>query len=411
LIPAPSDPFRGHGTLLLSIGLTLIVQILVSLVALTVPIVAPAIAADFGLDSATIGFYPMIMYSAAITANLQGGWLLDRFGAMGLSVLCVVLCAIGLLFFLSPTPWLFAIGAFLIGFGYGPVTPASSQILSARVPPRLSSVIFSIKQTGVPIGGVLAGGVLPVLILGFGWPGSVLAVALLSLVTACLMAPAIRPFDAASERPLSGRVSPFRLLGKFARSRALRNLSLASSTFGAMQLTLSSFLTFFLVEQVRLDLVTAGVLFGASQIAGTVGRILWGFVADRLLAPRYTLVLIGALMTAAAGGMSGFAGGSPFWLILLVCILYGATATGWNGVFLSEVARLAAPGQAGVATGVAMVFTFAGVMIGPFLFSLVLRATDQYRLAFLFAAGLSLIGTWLALFGTDRERTPANTQA
>ncbi|WP_417276298.1 hypothetical protein [Castellaniella sp.] len=42
------------------------------------------------------------------------------------------------------------VGALLIGLGYGPITPAHRM-----------SFVFSIKQTGVPLGGVLAGLVVP----------------------------------------------------------------------------------------------------------------------------------------------------------------------------------------------------------------------------------------------------------
>ena len=57
------------------------------------------------------------------------------------------------------------IAAVLVGVGYGPNTPSSSQVLSQVVPERRRAFAFSIKQSGAPIGGVLAGLLLPFLVV------------------------------------------------------------------------------------------------------------------------------------------------------------------------------------------------------------------------------------------------------
>ena len=50
---------------------------------------------------------------------------------------------------------------------------------------------------------------------------------------------------------------------------------------------------------------------------------------------------------------------------LAVCALFGATAIGWNGVQLAELARNAPTGQAATVTGAANFVTFGGVVVGP----------------------------------------------
>ena len=54
---------------------------------------------------------------------------------------------------------------------------------------------------------------------------------------------------------------------------------------------------------------------------------------------------------------------------------FGATAIGWNGVQLAEVARHAPPGEAGAMTGATGFVTFSGVVVGPPLFALARRAS------------------------------------
>ena len=90
---------------------------------------------------------------------------------------------------------------------------------------------------------------------------------------------------------------------------------------------------------------------------------------------------------------------SPAWplpLLFLFASVFGATAVGWNGVFLAEVARLAQPGQAGQATGACMFFTFLGVVVSPPLYSLALSVGGSYAAAYAVFGGPALLsGAWL----------------
>ena len=60
---------------------------------------------------------------------------------------------------------LLVIAPLVIGAGYGPITPASSQVLARTAPPSRMALTFSIKQTGVPGGAALGGAMLPALTL------------------------------------------------------------------------------------------------------------------------------------------------------------------------------------------------------------------------------------------------------
>ena len=62
--------------------------------------------------------------------------------------------------------------------------------------------------------------------------------------------------------------------------------------------------------------------------------------------------------------------------------LFGASAVGWNGVYLAEVARQAPPGQASMATGGTLFITFLGVVLGPAAFGALSGAFDSYRVGY-----------------------------
>ena len=121
----------------------------------------------------------------------------------------------------------------------------------------------------------------------------------------------------------------------------------------------------------------------AATVGGVVGRIGWGLVADRVAPPRRVLGVIGVI-AAICGVVITLA--TPAWstaAVAMVALIFGATAIGWNGVQLSEIARRAPSGQAGAITGASGFITFAGVVSGPPLFALLAAVTDSYRTGFL----------------------------
>jgi MFS family permease len=104
-------------------------------------------------------------------------------------------------------------------------------------------------------------------------------------------------------------------------------------------------------ETLAYGLVTAGLALSPSQVGGVAGRVLWGWVSDRWLGASRMLALLAALMAASALATALLQSALPLVLVLGTLIVFGASATGWNGVFLAEVARQAPAGQASIATG------------------------------------------------------------
>jgi MFS family permease len=124
--------------------------------------------------------------------------------------------------------------------------------------------------------------------------------------------------------------------------------------------------------------------------------VLWGVLADRVLTRRAMLGLLGigmgvsALIALAAGP------GWPTWLLIVYASAFGATAVGWNGVFLAEVARVAPAGRTSEATGGCLFFTFLGVVITPPSFNAVLALAGSYSVAYaVFALPALVVGTWM----------------
>ena len=366
-----------------SLTVTTAIQAMVSMALLTLPAMAPAVARALAVPSTLVGAYVALCYFAAMLSSLVGGTLVRRLGAIRVSQLGLGLCAVGLA--LCALPWLpaVALGALCIGAGYGPITPASSHLLALTTPAHRMSLVFSIKQTGVPAGGMLAGALVPGLSLWLGWQGTLLAVAGVCALCAALAQPLRAALDADRQpaQPLALQAL-FKPIGMVLGQPSLRALAACSFLFSAVQVSTTAYMVTYLNESLGMTLLAAGAALSVSQLAGVVGRIAWGAVADRGVGPRNTLMLLATLMMAGSVLTALLQPQWPTLLIWAIVALLGASAIGWNGVYLATVARQAPPGQAGVATGGTLLFTFMGVVCGSPAFGALAGASGSYRIAF-----------------------------
>ena len=367
---------------------TMAIQALVSLVVYTPPVLAPVAQTEIGLPASAVGIVTALIYFAATFTAVSAGNIINYFGAMRASQISLVLAAAGIAIIATANPWLVALGALVVGTGYGVVTPSSSAILADRTPENMRAFIFSLKQTGVPIGGALAGAAIPILIVGYGWKEA----ALFAAASCFLLAVAVQPYRAGvdlaphSPRPAAPvhLLEPLKLVMSHPR---LRELALASFSYSGMQMCMGSFLVVFLTERVGLTVSGAGAALSIAMIAGTVGRILWGVLADNWMAPRNVLGALGAIMAVSAFVMAAVTPSWPYALMLAISFVFGASAIGWNGVYLAEVVRMAPPGTAGSATGASLAMTYAGVVFLPTIFWLIVHVSGSYSAAFI-AVGL-----------------------
>ena len=131
--------------------ITLLIQSFSALGLMAVPVLIPAELGPPRLTPAGIGAYLLCAYAGAMLGALSAGALVERWGAIRTSQCALLLTATGLaLAALYPSALLLA--ALLLGMGYGPITPASSHVLIQTTPANRLNLVFSVKQTGVPVG-------------------------------------------------------------------------------------------------------------------------------------------------------------------------------------------------------------------------------------------------------------------
>jgi nitrate/nitrite transporter NarK len=390
---------RNIFNLYLALGAMLVQQAIATLGRSTVPLIAAAIIADLAVDAALVGVYLAIGSVAGFLTTLGCGGFIMRYGALRMTQVGMLALGIGLGVVTSGWLPLFAAGAFISGLGQAVSTPSSSHLLGRLSPRHLAPLMFSIKQTGVPAGLMLAGVVAPMLVVEAGWRTAILVVAGLCLLSAVALQPLRARFDV--DRNPHQPLSPADIRANVAgvvRDPALRALCLAMFSFVGLQSLFTGFLVLFLVRGLGYDLERAGGVFAIAVAVAVPARIGWGWLASRLVRPATLLAWLGIGMASAAVLASAIDPAWPTWAAALIATAFSVTAVSWHGVLLAEVARLSLPGRIGATTGAVLAFGDAGALVLPLLFSAALSLTGSYAGGFLIGAILALVvgltGLW-----------------
>jgi predicted MFS family arabinose efflux permease len=378
-------------------------QCVVSMLTMTPPVMANQIALSLGLSPQIAGVYVGLVYAGAILSSSFSASLITRLGPLRTSFAGVVTGGAGLALLAVPHIAASLLATAIIGLSYGPLTPASSHVLARYRSGAGMAFLVSVRQTSVPMGGVLAGFVAPPLVLGFGWKAACVAIGGITAALGAVLWIAVSMVrNEPPDEPHGHSASLLEPVRFIFRRPGLTSLAASSVVYAAMQLVLSSFLVVYLTSAAGLDLVLAGALLSASQLAGVAGRLGWGFVADRVPSPRLLLLGIALLMAIAAGLMSLFTAAWPLGAIAAVVILLGATASGWNGVFLAEIIRDVRPAEVGLATSGSLMFTYLGIVLGPSLFG-ALAAAAGFPKAYIIMGAAVLLGGILGMFKRGRS--------
>jgi MFS family permease len=90
---------------------------------LTVPVLAPAIAAETGLVAGLVGLHTALVYAGALLTGPLTGPLIQRFGAVRVLQLGMLLMGVGIALAALGQAWALVLSAFVAGMGHEPVTP------------------------------------------------------------------------------------------------------------------------------------------------------------------------------------------------------------------------------------------------------------------------------------------------
>jgi MFS family permease len=364
-------------------------------------VIAPSLAHDLGVPAWLVGYQVSIIYGTAMLTTLLLSGLIARYGACRMTQVGLALCIAAMLLTMTSSLAAIVIASMVVGAGTSLMNPAAAHLLYRFSPPQNRNLIFSIKQTGVPLGWLVIALTAPGITLAFGWPWALALMIVIKMTTLLAMQPLRAQWDGDRD-PATARTLPFAGLLVVWRLPPLRWLSFASFCYTFVQLCLGTFLVTMMVEEAGYTLVAAGLLLSLTQVSGVAARITWGWLTDRtgdgsgmLLALNLVMVVCCALTVLISPQWPGFA-------LALLFIAFGASAVGWNGIYLAEVARNSPHGMVSVVTAGASVWNYAGILIGPAAFATLYRWTGSYTVTFGWLTVIAVLG--LAFISAARLR-------
>ena len=343
---------------------------------------APFLRADFGITRAQTGAIVSALYAASVLIAMPSGLAVDKFGAK--RMLIVALATMGFAFTalsLVDSFLMFVVFAGVSGIGYGAINQISSKGIVQWFPKKNRATAMGIKQSGVTLGGALGAVMLPAIVILASRRWATFAVAITMVITAFLVALLYREHPAAAvmtdgpssppvEKRATSRSKDFKLLLK---KPELIVLCFVSMLLAASQSSIASFMVLYMQEELHTSAASAGLGLSVFMIAGTVGRVMWGMISDRIFKGdrQYPMLLLCLIASGSALGMVVSARVSMAWLPYFINAVMGFTFMGWNALFITFTAEIAGPALVGLVTGLTITVSWTGIIAGPPLFGLI----------------------------------------
>lgn len=343
-----------------------------SFASLTLLGLAPEIQRSLGLTTLEIGAIGSVIYLSAMPAAWAAGVSTARLGLAAVVSASLALLATGLVICAVSTGGIpFFLGVLVLGAGYGAINPPTNVL--ADTPGRgRRALTVSLKQAGVPLGGVLAGATASVAIHLGDWRTGLLLALIACTVVGIVEGIALRqtpPAARVCDRPDGSR-------------RGGTALDSAGFLLGAVQTATLTYLTTYAVAARGFTPAAAAEAFAVVLATSVLARPAWGLIADRT-GDRARIVLAVCVLVVAGTAALILLPDGAVWVSLPVV---GAACAGWNGVYLTLVMETVPPAQVARRTGRTQVFINAGAVCGPLVFGLTASHTRSWPDAWILVA-------------------------
>lgn len=343
---------------------------------------AVQVAADTGIDLAELGGLAAVYFASSLVFSVTAGRVVRSLGVRRTVQVTAAVSTATLLTIAGLGRDVATLSACMVaaGFANGTAQPAVNQMIARHVRSARRGLIFGIKQSAIPLGGLLGGLAVPVIGLTVGWRWA-FVLAVLTPVAAVLLMPRGEDGPVGGDGTRPGASAPA------GRRRGLLVVATGAGFANASTMMLG---TFFVTSAVATGTgpASAGLLLSVGSLVGIVARILSGVMADRRGTGHLRRVQV-MFVIAAVGFVLLAVGGHPLTL-LPGAVLAFAAGWGWHGLLVHAVVDLH-PEDPATATAMTQAGTYAGGIAGPALFG-ILSASLGFSAGWLLAAGSTLVG-------------------
>jgi sugar phosphate permease len=314
-----------------------------SAVFLGIPVLAPALRVEYDLSLPEVGLVIAAVNVGSIVTLLPWGLLADRVGersvlATGLAGASLALVAAAF----APSFAVFIVAIVFAGALGASVNAASGRAVMGWFEERQRGFALGIRQTAVPLGGMVVALALPPIAAEWGVRGGLVA-----LACGCFAA-AVAGFAGIREAPVEEEE-----LGDVThplKDARIWRLSVGSGLILGAQICILGFAVLFLHGERGLSTAAAAGVLALTQLVGAAMRILAGRWSDHVRARMRPLRQL-ATALAASLVLTAAVLRAPLGLLLPILIAAGALSLSWNGLAFTATAEVAGRARSGAALG------------------------------------------------------------
>jgi len=366
-------------------------------------VVSSFVIDEFGLTRSQFGsVFSAFSLTGAVASPFMGA-LTDRdtpkvmaglFGLGGMALLIVAL---------APNFWALLAGSVIGGVALGAGNPATNRVIADYIGIARRGLVVGLKQSGPPMGLLLAGVILPPLALALSWRWAI-GISVLIPVVGMMATLALLSRSRRGESTPSTRMSE--------ENTETRSVVLWLTVIGlGVALSLSAVIAFvplYAQERVGTTAATGGALASVLGLTGVAGRIGWGAIANRFSRPSHALLVITAvsLVATAAIALAQFVG---LWMLWVGVVAGGFSMMAWHAIGWLVIIDRVGVGGVGKASGVMQLGNSVGFASGPLIAGIVIDATESYIAAWAVVGGVLMLSGMLTLW--IRFRRPRSAHA
>jgi len=337
--------------------------------------ISPFLKKAMSLNSTQIGCISSTFFLTAALSSLPAGFIVDYYGVKKGIAMWLGFTGVPLLFLymLKPGFVIFLMIVAISGFGYGMGTPIGAKGLFMWFEQNLRGIVFGIKQAAVTVGASFSG----ILLVFFSETmGPYNSLGIIGFVVVVMMIASLLLYrdpirsENISKHTIMCENNFFSQFKKFLTNRYFLHLSIIMSLFGLSQGIVVTFLILYTTEKLGYSFLAAGSLLTLVMISGAVGRILWGFISDRLYngQRKPVMIIISFLAVITVTALSVWDVSWSSWLFMPVLIGLGLATVGWNSLGLVMVAEVSDESEIGISIGLATTIGWLGFSAGPVAF-------------------------------------------
>ena len=346
---------------------------------------------DLGINAEEYGWLIGIYMIVQGFIAIPGGLLIDYIGTRLVFASSMLLAAVGTAIIGAASSFGTAcLGMLMLGTGYGLVNPCTSKTVFDLFPRERRASAMGIKQTGVPLGGVL-GAMVAGALIDISDRAEILYGFAILIASAAGLA-FLLPYHTSRPKtsPLTGMLTVIRD----------KNLQIFNGSIGIFQASMYAMLAniaAFCREALGADPTLSAACLSIAQTASAIGRLSWGAISDLLFVAKRkpVLLIIGTLGTSSLFGMAVASPNWHFYFILALAFPVGLTTAGYVGVTQTVCVETTDKKLTATAVGTNRIFTSAGAGIGLPFFGWIVDhlgySVAWLTLALLFASGTLIL--------------------